>query len=121
MSQRMPLLVVCVVFGAGCTGELPLTLDPNASIDVVELGGSHCTVGPTSEVHRRLEQWATHNRWGWTPYYATLPGKGIIVRSAPLDLQFLGSTAFAQTPKCPFRKSVAPSDYEFLRCTAKGT
>ncbi len=105
----MPLLVLCVTFIAGCTGDLPLTLPPNAPVEVIELGGSHYTADPASDVHRNLERWVT------------LPGKGIIVRAGSLDLQFLDSTAFAQTPHGAFHKSVAPADYGFLRRTANGT
>jgi len=121
LPQRMPLLVLCVAFIAACTGDLPLTLPPNAPVQVIELGGSHYTADPASDVHRNLERWVTNNRSGWAPYYATLPGKGIIVRAGTLDLQFLDSTAFAQTPRGAFYKSVAPADYGFLRCTANGT
>jgi len=101
--------------------DLPLTLPPNASVEVIELGGSHYTADPASDTHRNLERWVTNNRSGWAPYYATLPGKGIIVRAGSLDLQFLDSTAFAQTPQGAFHKSVAPADYGFLRRTANGT
>ena len=121
LPQRLPLLVLCVAFIAGCTGDLPLTLPPNAPVEVIELGGSHYTADPASDVHRNLERWVTNNRSGWAPYYATLPGKGIIVRAGSLDLQFLDSTAFAQTPHGAFHKSVAPADYGFLRRTANGT
>ena len=120
MPQRMPLLVLCVAFIAACTGDLPLTLPPNAPVEVIELGGSHYTADPASDVHRNLERWVTNNRSGWAPYYATLPGKGIIVRAGSLDLQFLDSTAFAQTPQGVFHKSVAPADYGFLKRTANG-
>ena len=42
-----------------------------------------------SDIAHNLERWVTNNRSGWAPYYATLPGKGIIVRAGSLDLQFL--------------------------------
>src|SRR5207253_8140974 len=121
LPQRLPLLVLCVAFIAGCTEDLPLTLPPNAPVQVIELGGSHYTADPASDVHRKLERWVTNNRSGWAPYYATLPGKGIIVRAGSLDLQFLDSMAFAQTPQGAFHKSVAPANYGFLRRTANGT
>jgi hypothetical protein len=121
LPKRMPPLALCLAFIAGCTGDLPLTLSPDAPVEVNELGGSHYTVDPGSDVHRNLERWVTDNRSGWTHYYATLPGKGIIVRAGALDLQFLGSTVFAQTPQGAFHKSVAPADYGFLRRTANGT
>ena len=117
----MPLLLLCVAFLAGCTRDLPLTLPPNAPVEVIELGGSHYTADPASYIHRNPERWVTNNRSGWAPYYATLPGKGIIVRAGSLDLQFLDSTAFAQTTQGAFHKSVAPADYGFLRRTANGT
>ncbi len=118
----MPLVALCLVAViAGCTRDLPLSLPSNASVEVIELGGSGYTVDPSSDVHRKLEQWVIRNRSGWSPYYATLPGKGIIVRSGTLDLQFLGSTVFVQTAHGAFYKTVTPADYGFLRRTANGT
>ncbi len=113
-----------------------------------QFASAHATTGALRDVHRRLyrglasyasskctcrshrarrfslrnlERWVTNNRSGWAPYYATLPGKGIIVHAGSLDLQFLDSTAFAQTPQGAFHKSVVPADYGFLRRTANGT
>jgi hypothetical protein len=116
----MPLVAFCVILIAGCARELPLTLPPDAPAQVSELGGSQYTLDPSSDAYRALARWVTNNRSGWSRYYATLPGKGIVVRCGTLDLQFLDTTAFAQTPQGPFEKKVKPSEYAFLRRSADG-
>jgi len=118
---RVPLVGLLVLLNAGCERELPLALSPDAQVEVTELGGPHFMLAPGTEAHRSLERWVASNRSGWTPYYATLPGKGIIARAGALDLQFLDSTAFAQTPKGPFQRAVTPAEYAFLKRSANGT
>ena len=121
LPRRIPLFALWLALAAGCTRELPLTLLPETPVEVIELGGPHYTVDPGSDTHRQLERWVEHNRSGWIRYDATLPGRGIIVRATSVDLQFLGSKVFAQTPQGAFQKPVAPADYWFLRRTANGT
>ena len=121
MRKRVPLVALCVTLVAGCARELPLALPPNAPAQVFELGGSQYTLDPSSDAYRALVRWVANNRSGWSHYYATPPGKGVIVRSGTLDLQFFDSTALAQTRQGPFVKSVPSSEYAFLRRSANGT
>src|SRR5262245_40685259 len=111
MRLRISLVVATTALLAGCVDRLPLALAPDTPVQVAEVGGSQYTVNPSSEAHLTLERWVTNNRSGWSPYYATLPAKGITVRSGTLDLQFLDSHVFAQTSKGAFRKAVTPTEY----------
>lgn len=123
MRKRMPLLVLCLGVLAGCARELPLALPPHAPAQVFELGGSQYTLDPSSDGYHALADWVSNNRsgWSWGHYYATPPGKGIVVRAGTLDLQFFDATVLAHTPQGDFMKRVAPSEYAFLRRDARGT
>ena len=121
--KRAPLLAACAALIAGCARQLPLALPANAPAQVVQLGGAHYTLDPASAGYRSLEQWVSNNRsgWSWGHYYATPPGKGVIVRAGTLELQFFDSTVLARTPQGDYMKSVPPSEYAFLVRNASGT
>ena len=122
MRWWLPLATLLAVISVGgCARDLPLSLTPDSPAQVADLGGPPNLVELSIEQHRALERWVTNNRSGWSPYYATLPSKGLIVRAGALDLQFLDSTAFARTPQGVFEKSVTPAEYAYLRRTANGT
>ena len=121
LPRRIVLFALCLAFATGCTRDLALALAPDTPVEVIEVGGPHYTVDPGSDTHRQLERWVEHNRSGWIRYDATLPDRGIIVRANSVDLQFLGSKVFAQTPQGAFQKPVAPADYGFIRRIANGT
>lgn len=123
LPKRVPLVALCLVLLAGCARQLPLTLPANAPVEVIEVGGAHYTLDPSSDAYRNLARWLANNRsrWSWGHYYATPPAKGIIVRSGTLDLRFFDSTALARMPEGDYIKSVPPSEYAFLRRNANGT
>jgi hypothetical protein len=123
LPKRVPLVALCLVLLAGCARQLPLALPANAPVEVIEVGGAHYTLDPSSDGYRNLARWLANNRarWSWGHYYATPPAKGIIVRSGTLDLRFFDSTALARMPEGDYIKSVAPSEYAFLRRNANGT
>jgi hypothetical protein len=112
-----------LVLLAGCARQLPLALPANAPVEVIEVGGAHYTLDPSSDGYGKLAQWVSNNRsrWSWGHYYATRPAKGIIVRSGTLDLQFVDSTVLAHMLEGDYIKRVSPSEYEFLRRNANGT
>jgi hypothetical protein len=119
----MSLVVFCFIALAGCERRLPLALPVNAPVQVVEVGGDHYMLDPSSDGYRKLTQWVSNNRsrWSWGHYYATPPAKGIIVRAGALNLQFFDSTVLARMPEGDYIKSVPPSEYAFLRRNANGS
>lgn len=118
----MPLLFLCLVLLTACERQLPLVLPVGVPARVTELGGAQYDLDPSSDGYRKLSQWVSGNRsrWSWGHYYATRPGRGIVVRSGTLDLQFIDSTVLAHMPEGDYIKSVAPAEYAFLRRNADG-
>lgn len=123
MGKRILLVALYLVWLAGCARELPLVLPPNTPVQVIEIGGAHYTLDPSSDAYHTLARWVSDNRsrWSWGHYYATPPARGIIVRSGGLSLQFIDSQVLAHMPEGDYIKSVPPSDYAFLKRNANGT
>jgi hypothetical protein len=108
-------LALAAVSLSACDHDLQLVLPAGQPVQVFQLGdtGEH-TLMTQSEQHRKLASWVANNRSGWSPCYAMPPAKGIIVRAANLNLQFLESAVFARTPEGIFTKNVSRTDYAFL-------
>ena len=116
LRTHLPLACLCLLWVAGCARQLPLALPANTPVQVTEIGGAHYTLEPSSDAYGKLALWVSNNRsrWSWGHYYATPPGRGIIVRSGTLQLQFLDSQVLAHMPEGDYIKTVSPADYAFL-------
>jgi hypothetical protein len=120
VSLHTPALAVAACAAlAGCLDE-PLTttveLKAPAAVHVVGLGGTPARDYPAdSEVALRLKTWVDANRTGWLPYLATAPSAGLMVRADDVQLQFIGDSVIDHDAHGLYVKSVAPSDYAFLR------
>ena len=108
-------LALAAISLSACSHDLQLALPTGEPVRVFQLGrtGEH-TLTQQSEQYRKLVSWVENNRSGWSQYYATPPAKGIMVRAANLNLQFVESAALAHTPEGVFTKDVSPTDYAFL-------
>ena len=116
LRTRVSLACLCLLWVAGCARQLPLALPANTPVQVTEIGGAHYTLEPSSDAYDKLALWVSNNRsrWSWGHYYATPPGRGIIVRCGTLQLQFLDSKVLAHMPEGDYIKSVSPTEYAFL-------
>ena|SRR6266436_1984458 len=114
-TRTVLFLALAAVSLLACSQDLQLDLPAGDPVRVVKLGGTggH-TLVPQSEQYRKLASWVANNRSGWSQYYATPPAKGIMVRAADLNLQFVESSVLAHTRKGVFTKNVSPTDYAFL-------
>ena len=117
MRKSTTLVALCLVWVAGCARQLPLALPPSTPVEVIELGGAHYSLDPSSAAYQSLSAWVAQNRarWSWGHYYATPPGRGIIVRCGSLNLQFIDSTVLAHMPEGDYIKNVSPAEYAFLK------
>jgi predicted small lipoprotein YifL len=125
--QRLRLLIAsALVVLSACGRTVPLRLPDATPVQVVFLGEDHpytltpsskeyLYLTPSSKEYHQLRLWLEHNQSGWSPYLATTPSRGILVTGENLWLQFIGSSAITRTAKGTFTKSVASSDYAFLR------
>ncbi len=117
MSRYLFLICFGLLFAMnGCSRQIPLKVPSGEPVSVTQLGSMpDYTLSAGSDSYTKLVRWIDANRSGWSPYFATPPAKGIIVRSANLDLQFLDSTVLAHTRDGVFNKSIDPTEYAFLR------
>jgi hypothetical protein len=110
------LIPLALVLLNGCNRTVPLTVPDDTPVKVSFLGeNTTYTLTPGSEEYHQLELWIKHNQSGWSPYLATTPGRGILVTSRDLWLQFIDSSAIAHIAEGTFTKPVVPSDYAYLR------
>ena len=105
---------------AGCTLWPVVTAELPAPVAVhVSQQGSTVTrdFAADSEEARRLKAWVDANRDGWMPLlYTPQLAQWLYVDAGNLHLEFHGNTVLLSLPKGGFStKSVAPSDYAFLR------
>jgi hypothetical protein len=117
----MPRRLVLICIGAllalsGCSRDIPLSLPAGEPVSVTQLETPpNYALSAGSDPYLKLKGWVEANRSGWSPYLTTPPAKGIIVRSANLDLQFVESIVLARTRDGVFSKSLNPAEYAFLR------
>lgn len=110
------LVVLAAILSVGCSRNLELNLPVGEPVRVLELGGTaERVLLPHSDAYLQLVSWLETNRSGWSQYYATPPPKGVVVRAADLNLQFVESAVLAHTREGVFTKSILPADYAFLR------
>ena len=115
--QRLQLVIASALVAlSACGRTVPLELPNATAVQVSFLGEDRSyTLTPSSEEYHQLGLWIEHNQYGWSPYLATTPGRGILVTGGTLWLQFIGSSAITHTGEGTFTKSVGSSEYAFLR------
>jgi hypothetical protein len=112
---RALLLSLFFALLSACSEEIPLRLQPSVSAQVFDLGTkSERVLSPESESYKQLAQWIASNQAGWSPYFATPPSQGIVVRSGEIKLQFVASSVIAHTRKGVVAKDITPNEYAFL-------
>jgi hypothetical protein len=111
--QRVALVLVLLLLG-GCAQSLALSLPKDVPVQVISASGATRELQPSDQAYQQLAHWLAQNQGGWSGVYATNPSGGILVRCGKLQLQFVGSSAFALTTKGMFTKSVKGSEYAFL-------
>jgi hypothetical protein len=115
-SYLRSVLVATALLVGGCDHALSLEWRSGAPIEVNDRASHHqYSLAPDTEDYRRLRQWVDMNRSGWSKYRITAPLCGVCVSAGDVELNFLGSAVIAFTREGMWQKSVAPSDYAFLR------
>ena len=115
-SSSIAAIVISTIGLVACSKHLALALPPGVPVQVVELGGSGSYELPTtSEAYGKLAAWVALNQSGWSTYYATTPGMGIIVRAGTFHVQFVEHNVLAVTSNGVFTKSATLSEYSYLR------
>ncbi|MCK9688184.1 hypothetical protein [Scleromatobacter humisilvae] len=105
---------------AGCTlwPVAPPQLPAPVAVHVSQRGSTaERDFAADSEEARRLKAWVDANHDGWMPLlYTPMMGDALHVDAGSLHLEFYGNTVLLSLPEGGFNtKSVAPSDYAFLR------
>jgi hypothetical protein len=115
--RRRHLLALLLAFTlvSACKRTITLTIPDSAPLKVnFPRENQSVTLASDSEEYKQLALWIESNRSGWSPYYVTTPGGGIVVTGGNWRLQFLDSSVLAETDTNVYSKSVAPSEYKFL-------
>ena len=111
--------LACLLAGAACSADPPLSFPPGTALEVFTLNGEgrpgRWTIDPSDPRYARMQDWLAHHRRGWSASVAKMPSEGMVVSAGGLRVQFIGTSAFACRDPAPcVHKTVGESDYRFL-------
>lgn len=112
-AARLALGVALALSLAACARTLSLVVPPAAPVTVYA-DGEDRTCEPGSAEYARIADWIAANRSGWSSYTLTRPAGGVFIQAPGIDIQVLGSTAYARTPDGVFTKSIDPAALDLL-------